>query len=627
MAIIMQWIITSLWNAFGKVLGLLGAAIMLPFRSGSGSKTQSIARWGLHFVCIAVILAGLAFLNYSLQIDRLLQTPLSGLRHAWLPTLFILTYFMSWIVWWVYRVANTANPLEDFHELRNEWNRTLRQLSETGINIQKTPIFLTLGTPEGGMRQFFDVAKIENLLPQTREVEQGPFQVIANREAIYVCCGEASLFSEQSKRIHSAVNARKGVARSSSKSYQSQPGDVPNDAPDLRPNDCALAGWGFSANNLDFDNQEVNSVANPHSIRSQVASDPIDANVACSEQTVADTASFEQNLSTTVALKSNGLQTNYSQNQVTPSAINAYASLSLVESNIAILDASDESTRNSPTVKPTRYQPAIKPSIPLLHSDSEISEIESALVNLCSLIEEARAPQCAVNGVLVIIPFDATTDQKTANHCGMLIERDLETIQSSTLLSLPRLAVFSDLQNVPGSTQLLSGFPDQQKDRRLGIQLPWLPDCDAAKTASTVNDGIRWVFQTMLPPLINRLFHTESGPESVTTTRARNEHLYQFMSSIGKRTGIAQRLIQRGFLNNTINAQQLRGCYLTANGRDANSQRGFANGVIGQLLEMQNEVQWKPDAIHFDRERRRWARLGYFAIGGLGTATLLLLII
>src|SRR6267142_4318184 len=92
---IFRWI----WNGI-KWLG----GILFPFLA-KASDVRTVGRklrWVIHFAMVLGILVGLGFLNYALDVGKLLDTPHPYLRRIWLSLLFLLVYLLAWVGWWLW---------------------------------------------------------------------------------------------------------------------------------------------------------------------------------------------------------------------------------------------------------------------------------------------------------------------------------------------------------------------------------------------------------------------------------------------------------------------------------------------------------------------------------------------
>jgi len=589
------------WIASG--LKTLGQAIALPFlKVKHSSRLQFIARWCLHGICVIGIVGCLAFLNYAMRLDAVLMTPHPLLRNVWLPALFLQVYGISWLGWWLCRVFTSGNDKARFPDIDQAWNKIETALNRSEVDLTEKPLFLLLGTPSGSTANFLNAGQIVRTVGKTPCDDDAPFHAYAGEEGIYICCEQTSLLGRQSTMF---AKARKFAEQNHVRPTGSI-NSTRSDAP-VAPDEFAVGPTSYTAEvtpsqgtssneNTDFlysSNNDISTSALPMSGATSVLSRPETKKATSSSQVVSD------------------------------------QSLALIEYNIALIDESigdDAQTYSTPKTK--KYQAAKKLVLPLLQHDAEISETTSRLSYLCSLIRKARDRYCSVNGIVVLIPLAGSESQEIANHTGMLIEQDLQAITNATQIDAPRIAVFCDIQEETGCVDLLNRFPEQQRDRRLGIKFPRLPACDRDSMGQMIVDGVNWMCQKLIPPVVNRLFQTErTGGNTEDAVNKSNERLYEFMLSIRHRSANFERIIRRAFLGNRQPGELLRGCYLAATGRDSISEQGFTAGIFSQLFEMQNDVQWTEDALANDKDLRRWTVLGYASVATVSVVALLMILL
>src|SRR3954454_9808741 len=94
-------LLSKLWQGVKAVPGLV-----VPFlaRAGDVRGWPAWVRWAVHVAAVAAVLAGLGFLNYYFDLEKVLQAPWPLLRLVWLPLLFLLLYALVWLGWWLWRL-------------------------------------------------------------------------------------------------------------------------------------------------------------------------------------------------------------------------------------------------------------------------------------------------------------------------------------------------------------------------------------------------------------------------------------------------------------------------------------------------------------------------------------------
>lgn len=574
-----------------------GTAIVLPFRKvNSSSRLRSVVRWSIHFLCLGGVIVGLWFLNYSLRLDTVLRTPVAWLRAAWLPVLAIQIYAISWVGWWLCRTITSQHKDNPFPDLDRAWRKVESTLTLANIDMTRTPMYLFLGQPTQSTASFFNAGHVTRTIPLTPTDPDAPFHVYANDDAIYVCCEETSLVGRQANMFKTAVALNEG-----------------------RPSGAGSPGRAASH---DFPTEPVSTRHMPvaqDTLQFSTASGPAET-VAPFQDGLGQDGSGQGGMAVQTQPAVSAGPGGSTARQIESRAMN------LIESNIALLDdpATDAQTDGQPGAEASRvYQPKRKFALPVLANEQEMESTVSRLEHLCELIQRARHPYCPLNGIVVLIPFDATGSEELASHVGMLIEQDLDAISATTMVDAPRIAVLCDIQRVEGCPDLLARFPDEQRHRRLGVKFPRVSACDRDQVSKMIFDGLHWLCQKMVPPLVNRLFQTGRADDAAgNLVDEGNRRLYQFTQAIRDRQVKFERIIRRAFLGNGQRGDLLRGCYFSASGNEAMSEQGFTAGIFSQIDEMQNDVAWTREAIERDNDFRRWTTLGYFSIVSVVVVTL-----
>lgn len=543
----------------------IGASIALPFiKVKSSSKLQAIFRWTFHVFCVVGVLVGLWYLNYAMRLDTVLLTPIPILRNIWLPLVAIQLYAVSWIGWWLFRVVTSRQEVGEYPDLSKAWRKVEASLEFASINLTKTPLFLLLGKPKGSTADFLNAGRVARKIPVVPSNDDAPFHVYANDDAIYVCVEGTSLLGRQASLFQAMQNQ-----------------------------------IDHGAN------------GNPTTASSHFPAEPIGANPAASA------ASPQVNFTSLAGMQAGGTATQTQQATKTYPQSNEVGarSLALIESNIALLEQPDQLAKPVEQLHESLvYQPNKKLKVPLLQDEQEIAVTTHRLEHLCRLIAESRQPYCPINGVVVLIPYAGAVNNEVANHTGMLIERDLEAISEAAMVDAPRLAVICDIEQIEGCNELLSRFPEEQRHRRLGIDFPYVPQCDRGKMKEMISSGLAWLCQKMVPPLVNRLFCSEVASEAVESVNESNRRLYQFASEVRAKQKTFERIVRRAFLGNAQKEELLRGYYLSASGRDVVSSQGFTAGIFSQIHEMQNDASWTDEAMQREKDFQNRSNLGYIGL-------------
>jgi hypothetical protein len=562
-----------LFSMLWKGLKWIGGAIVAPFKHlRSGDTIGRVLRWVVHITFVVLAVVGLTALNYFLQLDKALNAPLAGLRLMWLPLLCLLAYGLIWLGWWICRVISMRKEPSPFPDIDAAWRSAVRALARRGIDLAETPVFLTLGRPAGKEVNLFNAARLPLLTAPLPEDAEAPLHVYATAEAVYIGCGEISLLGRQAARFAQAQR------------------EADQRAQRLAPRPAKSTGRAESS---DVDVQRI----------------PIDAG----DMARGDSAST----ATATATSSRTTDTRTLEDSA--------QGLSLVEQQVAMLVADDQQLEETFV---EHQQPVLDPiaadlAEALLRDAAEVDQISARLRRLCTLIADERLPQAPINGTMLLIPAAAADCEQSANHVAVLAQKDLDTVRDALHVECAHVAVMCDMERSPGCPELLQRFPADQRQRRLGVRFPRLAATDLSKAANMIEQGVAWMCDELVPPLVYRLFPLGSPDASTEADDDEsNSALYRFLYRMRDRRPRLTRILQRAVCSDPRRAAMLGGCFLVATGADAQREQGFASAVFSQLVAMQDLGNWTPEAIDKDKRQTRWARIGYAALAGLGVILL-----
>ena len=164
----------KLWSGITAIPGLI-----LPFlaKATHWRGMRPWVRWTLHGILIAGLLVLLAFINYWLDLEKVLESPWPILRKIWLPILFLLVYALSWLGWYLWELLNAAAETSLFPDIDAAWKEGLQALDKAGIDVLETPIFLVLGKPLGSEEGLFNAAQVPLPVRQMPRRTDAPLHV------------------------------------------------------------------------------------------------------------------------------------------------------------------------------------------------------------------------------------------------------------------------------------------------------------------------------------------------------------------------------------------------------------------------------------------------------------------
>lgn len=248
---------------------------------------------------------------------------------------------------------------------------------------------------------------------------------------------------------------------------------------------------------------------------------------------------------------------------------------------------------------------------------------------LCGLIRRDRRPWCPVNGVLVLVPWEATESDDAARvGCGVL-EAELRTAREVFQQRYPTFALVCDLEVARGFDQFRSGFRADMLKQRIGQRVPLVPVGEPEEVGALVGNAARWIGLSVLPAWILRFLKLDAGPDARQTpgaSSAHNRSLYLLMRGVFERGPRLAEILARGVppvggRDEYGAVPMFGGIYLAATGRDG-KQQAFVEGVFQRVIESQNAVSWSPEALAEDARRGRLAVAGYSAVAVLTVAAI-----
>ncbi len=535
----------------------------------------------IHVIAVVTVLGLLIAAQLAWQLDTFVRSSLPLVRILWLPLVGGLVYATAWSAWFVARTLRKPAEQPLFDATTSCLRAGLDRFAQSGIDVSRTPLYLVLGSPAEGIRAFFAAAHADLIvLPHPDESDE-PVQVCGNQDAIYVCCRDVSLLGRFARQATEA-RAEKQAAKSRPNTVASREpahlwsGDQPP------PERAQLSPAAAVAGHADHSRSTAGS-------------------------TVSSPASATATATATATLVED------------PPAGGDRATLQRMNQTISDLETLTVEPPAAATVEV--LQPRHSPAPLLRLNSSEAEQLLERLDAVCQELAELRQPYCPINGVLLMVPLDAADDVETADHVGMRIERDLATITAATESSVSAQLIFCDLDRCEGSQAFLNRFPDTQRHRRLGANLPAPPPSEPDAGPQGIDHAVRWICDELFPPLGYRLMQRDpNDPACDRALSLENRQIHRLVDSMRQRREGMSRMLRRAVVA-AIGRVRLRGCFITATGAAGHSRQAFAEGIVPLILDIQNEVQWSPERRRRDRWQHRAAMATYVAVAGAALLT------
>lgn len=259
-------------------------------------------------------------------------------------------------------------------------------------------------------------------------------------------------------------------------------------------------------------------------------------------------------------------------------------------------------------------------------------EMTARLRHLCRLIARERRPLCPINGVVLLIPWEAARSKETADLFAAFCRADLLAAHDALQLDFAALALICDMERAAGFNEFLKlAPPGKIREQRMGQRLPLLHDLSGEDLARKLEDLGRFLCRdSMLVKMLMRMFRVETpgGKETAAEVFAGNERLFHLLAQLHERHAWLGRILSRGIGEASPAGIYFGGCYVAATG-PTEAEQLFVPGFFRRLLDaeerFEDNVSWTPAALEEDALYQRWTRAGYAAIAA-GLAVLAVLV-
>jgi len=548
----------------------------------------------VHAILVLLLFAGLTAVQVIFQLEAFVRSSLPFVRSFWLPMVGFLGYTTVWSAWFVARTLRQPDEKPLFDSVATSLRDGLDRFTRAGIDPGRTPLYLVLGAPAGGIRDFFSSAHIQLAVLPTAEEADEAVQVCGNRDAIYICCRDTSLlghYARQSASTRMKVAAERCASETRLRGVWGDRESTP----------VWRGGAAVSATAAPHAPQAHQDIKRPPAVGPMGAS--IHATATLMETAKLATAGISQAAGD--------------------------ATIERVQQTFGMLESitSDHATPCSADQRTTVLQPRQTRPQELRLDAGDAERLLQRLETLCHEIVSVREPYCPINGVIAMIPLSACDHAEASDHVGMRLERDLRTIVQTTNTHLSVQVIYCDLDLCEGSQPFLDRFPESQRHRRLGAIIPAVPVSESESAASSLDRAVQWICNDLFPPLGYRLMSRDM--QDVTNDRdlcMGNHRIQRFVQQMRDRRERMSRMLRRSVagLGNQI---RIRGCFLAATGIAGHaSKQAFCEGVVPIILDMQNEIQWTRERLDRDRWERMVAVGTYVVVLAFAIATAALLV-
>ena len=253
----------------------------------------------------------------------------------------------------------------------------------------------------------------------------------------------------------------------------------------------------------------------------------------------------------------------------------------------------------------------------LVQDPAEVEYREARLTHACGLVARSRWPLCAINGGIVYVSVTDCEREENAQQLGLIIRQDIRVAEDTFRLTFPVHSLVGRWEELPGGKEFLTKFAVDRKSQRFGKGFPLSPDLPPEASAEQAERSALWIFHSLLPYWIFKMFAVERGSENAANATRANSELFAFLNSARTHGSGAARLIGRVATPGSSAPIRFGGCYLTANVPELGSGPLFLDEFYKKVVQSQGFVEWTDAAFEDDARYRRNTKLGYMALAGV----------
>ncbi len=256
---------------------------------------------------------------------------------------------------------------------------------------------------------------------------------------------------------------------------------------------------------------------------------------------------------------------------------------------------------------------------PVQLSDELAKRQSRRLAHLVRLIRRVREPWCPLNGLLVLLSYRVIQrGDKESVELKHAVAADLETLRRELGLRLPLIALVCGMEAEPGFHELVKRLGSEKvRDNRFGSKFrPWDPATDENLEALCYH-GCR-PFQDF----IYRLFRERDALSADHAVG--NRRLFSLLCKIRRLQPRLKGILMDSFGYDSSRSEPpewllMGGLYFAATG-ERPDQQAFVKAVFERMAELQESLEWTPQALRSDRRYKTLGNLCYVAAGVLGLA-------
>ena len=452
---------------------------------------------------------------------------LEWVNRIWCGLLFLLAYAIVRVILYLLEVLGIEEESE-FPDIERPWRKAVIELAEEGLPIDELPLFVINGlTPQQEQSVFLEAAGIDWQVVSPPQNDTGSaLRVYAYSEAIYVSCSGVGAVNCQQGKVVEVTDGGTPVKRAA-------PANVGNQT--IVASEISQVIADAKAGTGTVSSKTMAAPQPPPAAPPKPGGTLKSIGAALAKATMSP-GSIKQGMKSFTGVSQ---KKGYGKKQVAP------------------IDAIETETARK------------------------------RMGFLCSLIKESRYPYCPINGLLQAIPISWATTADYAKKLAPAIRCDLETIRESLQLQFPVVAVYSELDSVPGLKEFLIRLERIQ------------PGIGQSRAGSRFATGAR-IDESSVDWLLDRSMNWFRGwtytAFASDINHKHNLKMFHLLCVIRERRRAMAVLLRESFYQLSDPETRLTGCYFFATGEGATEQ-GFIRGVLDRMVETEGEVAWSPELV------------------------------
>lgn len=261
---------------------------------------------------------------------------------------------------------------------------------------------------------------------------------------------------------------------------------------------------------------------------------------------------------------------------------------------------------------------------PVQLSDEAAKRQSRRLAHLVRLIRRVREPWCPLNGLLVLLSYRVIQrGDKESVELKHAVAADLETLRRELGLRLPLIALVCGMETEPGFHELVKRLgTEKARDNRFGSKFrPWDPATD---------ENLEALCYHACRPFQDFIYRLFRERDALSTDHAvGNRRLFSLLCKIRRLQPRLKGILMDAFGYDSARPEPpewllMGGIYFAATG-ERPDQQAFVKAVFERMAELQESLEWTPQALRSNRRYQVLGNLCYAAAGLLGLAAVALL--